>query len=461
MAADIEQENADVIVIGAGVAGLFAAVEAAEMDASVVLLESQPEIGGSSRLSGGYVTLCETELEPGSRDELLADLDEAHHHDSHFELSRVYTENSADTYLRLKDLGVEFIGTMHFSHMSKPWAHEPGGIGGGAELVLKLEKAAKRRGVKILASTRARRLVLNEQGRVTGVEVSQDGSINVLRARRAVVLTTGGFTRNPELIKEHGKAGAEKITPLTGPGSLGDGLLMGRDINAATTYLDIGVAPTGPVDPVMNAMSLVNYKGAILVNKNGQRFCRESDVYLDLSWAGLKQPETLMIQIYDAAIRRDYMQWKLAHVLGLCRETKAGTLEELGAALHASHGVDAQGLRRTVATYNRYVEAGRDPDFDRTHCVGTAGDLRPLLEPPFYAAVLVPGTTHFNGGLRVNRNMQVINAQGDIILGLYAAGEVTGGFHGAGYMSGSFLGSSLIFGRIAGKNAADEIARVV
>src|SRR3546814_7121572 len=92
------------------------------MDASVILIESQPEIGGSSRLSGGYVTLCETELAPGSRDELLADLDEAHHHDSHFELSRVYVDNSADTYLRLKDLGVEFTSSMQFSHMSEPWA---------------------------------------------------------------------------------------------------------------------------------------------------------------------------------------------------------------------------------------------------------------------------------------------------------------------------------------------------
>src|SRR3546814_3446448 len=131
---------------------------------------------------------------------------------------------------------------------------------------------------------------------------------------------------------------------------------MGQDINADTTYLEIGVAPTGPVDPVMNAMSLVNYKGAILVNKDGQRFCRESDVYLDLSWAGLQQPDTLMIQVYDAAIRADYMQWKLAHVLGLCREIKADSIEDLCAALNSEHDVDAQGLRPTIARYNRSEE---------------------------------------------------------------------------------------------------------
>jgi fumarate reductase flavoprotein subunit len=211
----------------------------------------------------------------------------------------------------------------------------------------------------------------------------------------------------------------------------------------------------------MNGMSLVNYKGAILVNKDGRRFCRESDVYLDLSWAGLRQPETLMIQVYDAAIREDYMRWQLAHVLGLCRETKADTVADLGAALQASHGVDAEGLRRTIDAYNGHVESGSDPEFGRTHCVGVAGALRKLLKPPFYAAVLVPGTTHFNGGLLVNRNMQVIDRDGDIVLGLYAAGEVIGGFHGAGYMSGSFVGSSMIFGRVAGKNAADEATHAI
>lgn len=461
MVTGIKQNEFDVVVIGGGVAGLFAAVEAAEMDASVVLIESQAEVGGSSRLSGGYVTLCETELAPGTRDELLEDLDDAHHHDSHFELSRVYTENSADTYYRLKDLGVEFVSTMQFSHMSQPWAHEPGGIGGGAELVLQLEKAAKRRGVQILTSARARALVRNAKGRVVGVSLLHDNITYTFSARKAVVLASGGFTRNLDLIRQYGRPDTEKITPLTGLGSLGDGLVMGTEVGADTAYLEIGVAPTGPVDPALNTMSLVNYKGAILVNKDGRRFCRESDVYLDLSWAGLKQPDSLMIQVYDSAIRQDYMQWQLAHVLGLCQEIKANTPEQLGAALNASHGVDAEGLSRTIAAYNGYVDHGEDPEFGRTHCVGTAGALRKLATPPFYAAVLVPGTTHFNGGLLVNRNMQVIDKQGDIILGLYAAGEVTGGFHGAGYMSGSFLGSSLIFGRIAGKNAADEVTRPV
>src|SRR3546814_18735872 len=124
--------------------------------------------------------------------------------------------------------------------MGGPWAQEPGGIGGGAELVSKLEKAAGRRGVRILTSTRARRLVRNEKGRVVGVEVSQADDTRVLRAHKAVVLTSGGFTRNPELIEQYGSPGAQHITPLKGLGSLGHGLLMGDDIKADNTSLETG-----------------------------------------------------------------------------------------------------------------------------------------------------------------------------------------------------------------------------
>ena len=448
--------EADVIVVGSGAAGLFAATEAAEMGTSTLVVESQPAIGGSSRLSGGYVVLCETELESGRRGELLDDLDDAHHHDSYFELSRVYVDNASDTYFRLKDLGVEFVATMKFSHMSRAWAHEPGGIGGGAEIVSRLESAAKRRGVETLVSTRAQGLLHGDNGRVIGITVSTAGGTENYKARKAVVLASGGFTRNRDLIKRYGRPGADKIFALTGAGSLGEGLLMAMKASAATSYLETGIAPTGPADPSANALSLINYKGAILVNKQGRRFCRESDVYVDLSWAGLEQTETLMIQVYDSRIREEYRRWRLSSILGVCREHSAPSIGELGLQLSAAYGVDAANLGATVDAYNGYVEAGADPEFGRSNLVGSDGALRKIDAPPYFAMVLVPGTTHFNGGLRTNRNMQVVDRNGDIILGLYAAGEVAGGFHGIGYMSGSSIGSALIFGRIAGKNAADE-----
>lgn len=447
----------DVVVLGSGAAGMFAAVEAAEIGAETIVLESQAEIGGSTRLSSGYVTLCETDLIPDGRDELLQDLDEAHHFDSHFELSRLYVESAADTWRRLKDLGLEFVDTMQFAHMSRPWAHEPGGIGGGAEIIAKLESAAQRRGVDIRVASRATALIRNAAGRIIGVVAESQDRRTTFRARKAVILATGGFTRNLDLIRQYGRKGADMFLPVTAKGSQGDGLRMGMGVDAATSYLQIGIAPTVPVDPSRgDAASLANYKGAILVNRDGKRFCRESDVYLELSWAGIEQPDQMMIQIYDSAIRRDYLEWRLSATLGLCEEYSAPDIAQLAALLAKQFGVDAAALVETVATYNGYVDAGHDPEFGRTNLVGSSGELRRIETGQFFAAVLRPGTTHFNGGLRVSRNMQMLRADGEIIPGLYAAGEVTGGFHGAGYMSGTFVGSALIFGRIAGRNAADE-----
>lgn len=205
----------------------------------------------------------------------------------------------------------------------------------------------------------------------------------------------------------------------------------------------------------MNTPSLVNYKGAILINKEGRRFCCESDVYVNLSWAGVRQPDRLMIQVYDSKIREAYLKSPVSATLGPSQEVFADTLAGVGNLLEAEYGVDGALLERTVEEYNSAVESGAALEFGREFLVGTSGALEKIEVAPFFASVMVPGTTHFNGGLRISRNMQVLNCDGDPIIGLYAAGEVTGGFHGAGYMSGSFMGSALIFGRIAGKNAAD------
>lgn len=446
----------DVIVIGGGAAGLFAAIEAADAGAETILLESESEIGGSTRLAAGYVALCETELQPGHRDELFHDLTEAHHGDSDEALRHVYVDNAADTYRRLKVMGIEFTRTFQFAHMRKPWGHELPGIDrhGGAEIVQKLAATACARGVSVVVSTRVLRLVRDGDGRIGGVEAAAQRGRIKLFARRAVVLATGGFTRNPELIKNFGRPGTGNIMPITGPGSRGDGLVMGMAAGAGTAYLGVGVAPTGPAEPVTGKGALPFYSGGIIVNKAGRRFCRESDVYIDISWAGLKQTSALMIQIYDSRIKEQYLSTMMGKVLRDYKEYSATTLVELTAMLHRDCGLDAAAAIETVRRYNGYVEAGCDPEFGRSNLVGTAGDLMKIAVAPFHGAVTVPATTHFNGGLKIDSGMRVVDVFGDVIPGLFAAGEVTGGFHGAGYLSASNIGMALIFGRIAGKNAA-------
>ena len=449
-----QKRDADVIVVGSGAAGLMAAVEAADAGASVHVLESEAETGGSTRLSGAYVALCETPLQPGTRAEFLEDLLHSHHDDCQEDLSRLYVEEAPSTWRRLDELGIHFVRTFQFAHMSKAWAHELSGekMGGGAEIVTVLEAAARAKGVRISTSTRAKRLVV-EGGRVAGVLAERAGAEAVFKARRGVVLATGGFTRSRELIRNFGRPGAEAILPLTGQGSRGDGLVMGMGIGAGTSYMTAGVAPTAPSDPETGKGVMVLYAGAIALNERGERFCRESDLYIDTCWAVLAQPNACCVQIYDSRMRANYAQTMMGKVLTGFREVEAGSIAELAGKLEAA-GFDASGIVRGVERYNFGVRQGRDEDFGRTNLVGSSGELLPIEQGPFYAAFCQAGTTHFNGGLTVDTTMNVRDVFGAPIPGLYAAGELTGGFHGAGYMSGTFVGMALIFGRVAGKSAA-------
>lgn len=448
-----EAGHADVVIVGSGAAGLMAAVEAADAGARVLVLESEPKTGGSTRLSGAYVALCETALQPASREEFLADLIESHHFDCREPLSKLYADEAASTWRRLEDLGVHFIRTFQFAHMSKPWAHELSGehMGGGAEIVTALEAATRKKGVEIATSTRATRLII-ERGRVTGV-VAQRGNRQVQYSAGSVLLASGGFTRNDDLIRNFGRPGADAILPMTGEGSRGDGLIMGMGVGAGLDYMTAGIAPTAPADPETGNGVMVIYAGAIAVNRDGRRFCRESDLYIDTCWAALAQPQSDFLQIYDRRMRENYAATMMGKVLTGFQEIGVGTLAELGTEI-GRRGFNAEATLATVAKYNAAVKAGHDDEFSRTNLVGASGALLPIEEPPFYAVHCRAGTTHFNGGLTVDTDMAVLDVFGDPIPGLFAAGETTGGFHGAGYMSGTFVGMALIFGRVAGRNAA-------
>jgi len=451
---------ADVVVLGGGAAGLMAAVEAADAGREVLVLEKQPAIGGSTALSGGYVALCETDLQPGTRDELLADLRASHRHDAQDDLSVAYVDDAPDTYRRLNDLGIRFAGTMQFANMSRAWGHELplGDQGGGAQIVDRLAAAARDRGVRIVAGVRTTRLVSDDAG-VVGVVAEVDGHRSVVAAGRGVVVATGGFTRNPDLIKAYGRPGTEDILPITGAGSHGDGLLMASALGAATSYVGRGVAPTTPVEPATGKGCVVNYHGGILLNREGRRFCDESAVYVDLCWAGLAQTDHFMVQVFDDAARAAYATTMVGQVMSGGDTFTGDTVEELLGAVADATGLDAATAVATVHEYNRYASAGADPVFGRRHLIGTDGALRPIDQPPFQAIVVVPGTTHFNGGLRVAADMAVVDVFGDPIPRLFAAGEVTGGFHGSGYMPATHVGSALIFGRRAGRSAAQVSRR--
>lgn len=446
----------DVLVVGSGAAGMMAAVEAAERGARTLLLESEATFGGSTALSGGYVTLCETEMQPGSRQELLADLLHSHADDCQEDLSQLYVDRAPDLYRRLKGLGVEFMRTYQFAHMTRPWAHELSGraMTGGAEIVAKLGEAARQRGAHLEASSRVTRLHADANGRVVAADVETAEGRNRIDVLKSVVLASGGFTRNRDLIANFGRPGTAAIHPLTGLGSRGDGLKLGMGLGAATSYMTAGIAPTAPADPSSGKGVISFYVGGIALNKGGDRFCNEALLYTKTCWKGLEQPDALIVQIYDSSMKAALADTMIGKALSGYAEIAAPTIDELLAKVSTACGLDATRAAATIERYNADVRGAGDSQFGRVGMVGDVGTPPAIEKAPFRAAITYPGTTHFNGGLAVDTSMRVRNVYGEPIEGLFAAGEVSGGFHGAGYMSGTFVGMALVFGMVAGTAAA-------
>lgn len=447
----------EVLVIGSGAAGLIAAVEAAEAGASTHLFESEATFGGSTALSGGYVTLCETDLQPGSRQELLEDLLHSHADDCQEDLSQLYVDTAPVLYSRLRELGLEFVRTYQFAHMRRPWAHELGGLEmtGGAEIVSRLTDAARQRGARLEASSRVTRLHADGNGRVVAADVETGDNTRRVEIGKGVIIASGGFTRNPDFIANFGRPGTTAIYPVTGAGSRGDGLKLAMGLGAATAYMTIGIAPTIPADPATGKGVNTLYVGGIALNKKGRRFCNESQAYSDTCWMALQQPDVLIVQVYDDTMKAALAETMMGRAFAGYRELSAPTLDALLATVQGECGFDSERAAATIYSYNREVEAvGSDTLFGRQTMVGDVGVPAPIEQAPFHAVITRPGTTHFNGGLAIDAAMRVRNVYGEPIDGLFAAGEVTGGFHGAGYLSGTFVGMALAFGMIAGRNAA-------
>lgn len=445
---------ADVIVVGGGAAGWSAALAAAETGATVHLFEKLPESGGSSALSGGCLAFAGTDLQAAqgvedSPDLLARDLIEVGQGVNDAGLVRTYCDAQLATCDWLRQAGVRFSPVIETaSGQSVPRVHtvDP------ADMVRTLKAAAERTGlVRYTAAQPVSALQTDDAGRVCGVRLS-DGT--AIAARRAVVLASGGFAKNPDLLAQYAPHYAEAVF-VAGAGSHGDGLRMGLQLGADVCDMDYvkGTFGKHPTDETNDHSLQAVYKGAIAVNQDGQRFVNESISYKLLGDAVMAQPWHTAYQIMDQGIF-DTGDDRV-RILDFGRRLEEGlfyvadSLEELANQIE----IDPATLIDTVTRYNSYVDAGHDPEFGRTHLVHKHGQMRRIETGPFYA---YPSTAVVFGtycGLRIDSRARVLRTDGTAVAGLLAAGEVTGGFHGAAYMTGSALGKAVVFGRIAGTEA--------
>lgn len=449
---------ADLLVVGGGLAGFAAALEAAQAGASVTLLEKQPDIGGSSAMSGGCLAFAGTDLQRAQgiddSDELLFnDLREVGQFENEEPIVRAYVQHQLPTYEWLKAQGVRFSPVIEASSgQSVPRVHTVDPADAIRALAARCRASGK---VELLVSTRAKRLLRTADGsRVEAVLAERERCESRLSGARGVLLASGGFGRDRELVHRFAPQ-YDNAVFVGGEGNVGDGLRMACQLGADLrdmAYIK-GTFGKHPVDTSNHHSCLAVYKGAIAVNQEGRRFADESISYKLLGDACMRQSYGAAFQILDADIfasgdnRVRILDFERRLEDGLM--IRAESLEQLAQIVEIPVGA----LLATVKQYNGFVDSGCDAEFGRKHLVHNHGALRRIERAPFYA---YPSTAAVYGtycGLRVDSAMRVLDVFGEPIAGLFAAGEIVGGLHGAAYMTGSALGKAAIFGRIAARTA--------
>ena len=492
--------DADVVVVGAGGAGMTAAITAAAEGKTVVILESQSMVGGNSvRATGGMnagKTVYQDENEFGesagvektlkTAAEKYADNEtitalaktvseqwaayqanptgyfdsvELMELDTMIggkgindpELVETLCENSADAIDWLDEHGITLHNVSSFGGASVKRIHRPVNAEGktvsvGSYMIPLLEENCEKAGVKMMLDTTANEILTDANGAAVGVKATGASGETVTVNAKAVVLATGGFGANLDMVVKY-KPELKGFMTTNAPGIQGQGIEMAQAIGAATVDMDqIQIHPTVEANTAALITEGLRGDGAILINEEGQRFIDEVGTRDVVSAAEIAQTGSYSWLVVDQA-----MADASSVIQGYIKKgytVTGATYEELGKAM----GVDAAAFAETMDKWNGYVEAKNDPDFGRTSFAN------PLNTAPYYAVKVTAGVHHTMGGLKINANTEVLNEKGEVIPGLFAAGEVTGGVHGANRLGGNAVADFTVFGRIAGAAASDYAA---
>lgn len=444
----------DVLVVGGGLAGYSAAHEAASQGARTLLIEKESRTGGATVLSGGSFAFAGTPLQKAlgiedSSEQLYADLRRVGGEENDDALVRAYVERQREAFAWLAAMGATFDRVFVASGQSVPRAHSRSARE-VLDIVIKHAHATGR--VETRLGTAARRLLRDAPGGpVTGVRAQAGGRTFDIRARNGVVLATGGFSRNENLLTLFAprQAGAQR---MGGPGNTGDGLLMAWQLGAGLRDMGyikgtFGNHPSaGPED---HFLLFPMYAGGIVVNAHARRFVDESLSYKLIGEACLQQSGCIGYQIFDQPIfgqgRSGIPSMDFQADFDAGRVIRAPTLRALAAAL----GLDPDALDASIAEYNGCVERGHDAAFGRDGLCNHYGKLVKIETAPYYAFASKSVVLATYCGLSVDACMRVQDVYGNRIPNLYAAGGVIGGFHGQAYMTGTANGKAVIFGRIA------------
>ena len=492
--------DADVVVVGAGGAGMTAAITAAAEGKNVVILESQSMVGGNSvRATGGMnagKTVYQDENEfgesAGVEKTLKTAAEKYADNETITALAKTVSEqwaayqanptgyfdsvelmeldtmiggkgindpalvetlcaNSADAIDWLDEHGITLHNVSSFGGASVKRIHRPVNAEGktvsvGSYMIPLLQENCEKAGVKMMLDTTATEILTDANGAAVGVKATGASGETVTVNAKAVVLASGGFGANLDMVVKY-KPELKGFMTTNAPGIQGQGIEMAEAIGAATVDMDqIQIHPTVEANTAALITEGLRGDGAILINEEGQRFIDEVGTRDVVSAAEIAQTGSYSWLVVDQA-----MVDASSVIQGYIKKgytVTGATYEELGKAM----GVDAAAFAETMEKWNGYVEAKNDPDFGRTSFAN------PLNTAPYYAVKVTAGVHHTMGGLKINANTEVLNEKGEVIPGLFAAGEVTGGVHGANRLGGNAVADFTVFGRIAGAAASDYAA---
>ena len=451
--------NYDVVVIGAGGAGFSAAIPARNAGANVVLLEKMPAVGGNSLISGAEMNVAKNWVQPklGIND----DSPELHAQDTFkggdgkgdMKVINVMTHEALDAAKWCRDyLGVRFEddNLFFFGGHSRKRALIPVGHT-GTEFIAKFQAKADELGIPVITNMKAEELIKDKDGRVVGVKATMDGSEYTFNAKGGVVLATGGFGANPEMVKKYNPKIDERFKTTDAPGTTGEALYMAE--RAGAQLVNMGYIQTYPIcDPISGAIELIadaRFDGAIMLNQEGKRFVEELQRRDVLSEAILNQTGRYCWVLWNDKIGSISNTVK-AHANEYEAFTKQGimtTCDDLKCIADFTK-IPFDQLRKTVKRVSDMAGKGNDKDFN--HRAG----LMDMQQGKYYVIKAVPSTHHTMGGVRINEKAEALTAEGKVIPGLWAAGEVTGVTHGTNRLGGNAYTDIIVFGRIAGEAAA-------
>ena len=444
--------DTEIVIVGAGGAGMAAAIMAQQAGKQFVILEKMPYVGGNTTKATGGMNAAEThyQKEQGIEDsvELFAqDTMKGGHNLNNPDLVRTLAEQSAGAIDWLDTIGADLPKISFSGGASTNRIHAPAdGSAVGNYLVDKFSEKLKELGVEVMLNTKATELIMQD-GKIAGVKAEGPDALYTIHAQ-AVILATGGFGANEEMYTQY-RPDLKGTVTTNAPGATGDGIVMAQAVGADLVDIEqIQLHPTVEQTTSMLITESVRGDGAILVNQSGKRFVNELLTRDAVSAAELEQEGCYAYILFDQHLRENLKAIEKYVTNGLT--VQGDTIEELAGKLN----IDPATLAQTLADWNEIVKNQNDTQFGRT--TGMDNDL---TTAPYYAIQIAPGIHHTMGGVKIDTAAQVIDTNGQPIPGLFAAGEVTGGVHGGNRLGGNAVADIVIFGRIAAESAIAYTAK--